>query len=1856
MRLLNALFWGVFLSPMLATSLLAQFFYTDGSIGRLELTSDTALYASRALDNSLDVEVELTFTRKSGAILGTNTFSLRLELVNADDQVVQEQVELIGARNTESLVPEVFNYHIVPSQQLDVNDRYFVRAQLLRGGLTELSHLSVGAPLSTSARQYYHFVNTQSVDEPFNVLFEFEEVEWQRLFAIRTSETQQTFQVDAIGNVYRYDQYEGSVGSDTVEFVFTYQLVDASTGLVVSTVETESRHTLPLARFYEHGGQRYPSTLLNQAFTIDVEPVEQLNPVSGQYYLRVLGAHVEVPAAAPTVAAEWTAPAQRLLHFSGALDFGGVPTTFTAVSNTPTHAPGGVNYINTSLQVSDGSGLVESWDTLTFGQDELLSEVRLMADGAAAVQTGEAALVVSAGTELSELLRTAGDIAYYYNTLKLTPDGPVAGETVAGGAETALTLLFPSGSGYTTDSVLLNQARLVDLVALDGPVALDANFSPQNAVSKVVSSKAWFYQEGRPYGVEFDQLSFSPDSGLISLNAVGVVYNHGAALDALEAQVASLESVEMAVKPSNEQYYRFITSVSGTVSVQADFEGRALVTSSVNLGAGQFTPHFPLCGEIAWTGNGKVNQIDNVIQADSVLSQVQAIKLSYHQSCADAFCELGAPPVEALTWTADGGLLLLTPDGGLFGSGAIVKEGLDWGYLETTAAGQALYAHRTGGMQSGHFLVAGHALLGGAATWNSAAVTSDYAFEHSPSVLLLSGFDATLRTHERFGTAAYMAGLADYAGLNFRLDDFADLEAYSRLGRPDPALADFAFTPDAISKYYVRLSGVSGIHEAAADSFDPKMSIYGYSFNLDNYGLSFLDSENHESQINGSLEVPEPSNFSQAFKALTVSCVGELEEAQLDPADLGDKRLSYWNGVIQPKTMRFLAPTGDSPCNRTGDPALALGVITAVAHIDTLLFAEMGFLADGQIVAPADGYPLTSRFQLPAQVELAGPSAEDPYTLTAVNALYFNDAAEGPAERGFATFAATQDVPFFVDIPVQVMTSADPESSAPFDVVGGWPDKGWSVGDANFFTQADFDPDNIAWPSADVADYDDYRRPSSAAPTAYTPVAQQSFFGVIDFDYPLKWNTSARYYRSYQSVNTDLMVLNLDHAVDYLSAEFIEVSFGAQYDGMPQLNLSNILFTAAEDRLGAGQAFVEGIQAEAFTALKGGIDGTAAMLNDKIDELYAEFFSLLDAAVLDPLYDELGAEFSAALDAVQNQGPDLFRDYRAAYAEPLLDEYLYDPLDPDGALLFIEIDKLRGTLNEPFGLVREVDARLVQLDQALVAIAGKLYVTQQGIEVELPAVEVEKIVPGLLTKNAEGQRNVISNLIVALVADFVEDPLGSMLTEQLTEAINGAENEIQQQLDALLAEAEPTIAEIERMVADLREQVAALRAELAVAGEIQAAINAVMDEAESEIQQIASEVRDEADQLLDRLEAEYDSLYPTEQLQQIRNPFEEYPREEVTALLRQKLVDEVGASQMVKRIQYTLKQYLYDLNNTVELTVENAFAEVNQMVKELIAETVVELEKEINPMLADLSDAVGAGQIDGVARFRGDALVRLRLDGQFEWQVPESLQFRGYLEYLQHDSDGPGSCGGASGAKLTEVSMGALDVPLDWISPDMRADVGAKFSMVYDAGNALLPVTPVGLGGSFQMTGGELSYESFTIFDLKAAAGFGKFENYIAASAGMIISNYEASGGIFFGRTCSPDPILLVDPLAGEIIGDGSFTGAYAYGEAWIPVSEAALGIPASCMFRVSAGVGAGIFYFLEGPVYGGRMLAGASGEALCAVSIRGDVNMVGVKDGGEFRFNGQGRLKGKAGPCPFCLKFSKTAKVKYDGKWSIDL
>ena len=250
--------------------------------------------------------------------------------------------------------------------------------------------------------------------------------------------------------------------------------------------------------------------------------------------------------------------------------------------------------------------------------------------------------------------------------------------------------------------------------------------------------------------------------------------------------------------------------------------------------------------------------------------------------------------------------------------------------------------------------------------------------------------------------------------------------------------------------------------------------------------------------------------------------------------------------------------------------------------------------------------------------------------------------------------------------------------------------------------------------------------------------------------------------------------------------------------------------------------------------------------------------------------------------------------------------------------------------------------------------------------------------------------------------------------------------------------------------------------------------------------------------------------------------------------------------------------------------------------------------------------------------------------------------FNHYLIIREIDSDSPASCGGGADS-ANEVIMGTEGFGIDWIS-EIKADIEVKFTFQTD------PVIPAGLAGSFEMVEGTIGFETFAITEFCAAAAFGMYENYISAFVAAELSSFAVAGGAFFGRTCTIDPIEMWDPEVADVLGEPPFTGIYVYGEGWMPI------IDYGCLFRVSAGVGAGIFAFIEGPTIGGKMMLGASGEALCAVTVDGEVRMAGAKSGDDFTMKGSGKISGKAGKCPFCVKFSKTVEFLYkDGNFEAD-
>ena len=325
------------------------------------------------------------------------------------------------------------------------------------------------------------------------------------------------------------------------------------------------------------------------------------------------------------------------------------------------------------------------------------------------------------------------------------------------------------------------------------------------------------------------------------------------------------------------------------------------------------------------------------------------------------------------------------------------------------------------------------------------------------------------------------------------------------------------------------------------------------------------------------------------------------------------------------------------------------------------------------------------------------------------------------------------------------------------------------------------------------------------------------------------------------------------------------------------------------------------------------------------------------------------------------------------------------------------------------------------------------------------------------------------------------------------------------------------------------------------------------------------------------------------------------------------------------------------------------FAQFNRTMRDLISQSLAGVDDTINDALGEINAKLGAGRISGYAHFKGDSLDEARVDARWRWRVPDDLKFDGYMIIRELNAAGDDTCATPAGTSATEVTLGALDVGLEWIAPNLRADVEGKFS--FNSTNGL-----IGLGGSFETTGEFTLQETFVVKNLAATCYFGATENYLGASAAMSFNSYEVAGKLFFGHSCTTDPLYAIDKDIGSLIKDGEFTGAYAFGRVSVPVTELALGIPCSCLFCVTASMGAGAGYRAEGHEFIGKMEAGVSGQALCLVNIFGNITLAGSVSDSGVRFKGLGEVGGCIGhkPLEICHDFSLT--LTYDNnKWKVD-
>ncbi len=475
------------------------------------------------------------------------------------------------------------------------------------------------------------------------------------------------------------------------------------------------------------------------------------------------------------------------------------------------------------------------------------------------------------------------------------------------------------------------------------------------------------------------------------------------------------------------------------------------------------------------------------------------------------------------------------------------------------------------------------------------------------------------------------------------------------------------------------------------------------------------------------------------------------------------------------------------------------------------------------------------------------------------------------------------------------------------------------------------------------------------------------------------------------------------------------------------------------------------------------------------------------------------------------------------------------------------------------------------------------------------------------------------------------------LAQQLVSLVPGVEIP-PDVLAAQVAQVEAARSEIHAEVANVIGKITELRTELA-GGAFVDALAALVASRTGDLQSVAKALADD-------LNAKINFSTINSQVESFPQV---YTRDQFKQMVRDAVADHLGGQVFAQQLSTMLRENFFDANALTRQATDSLFAQINDLVRDAISSASAALDDSLAPLNGSaVSKVMRAGKINGYAHIIGDSLDELRLDLKVQMDAPSPLDVQAWLRIKSLQSDGIAGCGygGTPENPATEIVLGAESSKLDWISPGLAGKMETKFTLGPDH-------FPKGVAGKLEITGG-LHFEAFSVDYLSAYLAFGAQENYLAAAAKLTFQSYSGAGGFFFGRTCTTDP-LSWDPLVANAIGTPPFTGVYVFGEAWVPVSEALLGIPATCFFRVDANVGCGMGFFTEGPTFIGRAELGLSGHVLCLLSASADANLVGIANPSGVTLSGTGEFCAEIGVWPAEFDICKTASLKYQNKhWSV--
>lgn len=1080
-------------------------------------------------------------------------------------EVVEEyQVSLDAVTTTDQ---HTFGLAFRPQTKLLPNKRYTMKAKwrAKRAG-ENYGVIFFGVLPDTSApntQLYFHFQNTTSGDAALNAATHVTLNSWTRRWMIESSTTQNTFSAAVTVATLRFDDFDVAATSATISNLVRIQLKHAVSGAVAYTSpgqlfsQSVMSHTGGVGA---NAAVALASATMNLQFSVPPGVLD----ASAEYVPVLQVSHNELLAGpTDTSDGEQAFATQRLLSLTGKIFFGSIVTYGNEISNDPVVDlyPAALPLPTSTLAVVSGQGVIPTAPGATFGGTPLAVEI--LSNGDAVYGDGTEIPVTAAGTVVHQ------GVTFQRSGVVLKMSGAKAA---------SVTVRMPRGMGYTYTAgsrVMKNKITAADMT-------LESNLLPSGMAAFVLSGTTYVTLERLPLVFGSGGISFSTATGRFTFIPTAVVYDD--ALELLTLESYGLNNLlqwpaGVPLHAGNSQVFRTAT-VSGqdTAQVGAGTDGAALIHAlKLGFNAGAWWTHFPAYWLVSTSGPGTQDSVfeivNDVVSQNSKLGGVQGIAAYYTPDTkpepGKAECPSGVPAVGArfFALTNQDEEMSFLSDGSLDSEMTASADSAPllsfvWGTFQSTPT--QLFAHRisrTNGtgmkgkaMLPGHFLTSRGTAISGLATKNRTAAVH----------LSGRGFGSGGTQVEHPHQAGYTTGAADYAGFNLRKSELTNCEGVSRIGGSG---AENYSLLDA-TKLYVRSGGISGTIQSP-DDLGPLL-INGFDFSLEGIKLAFLDNCVAGSALDGGVTVGGPSpvhpcQFTVDFLGLKLWSNGALDRGLVAP-NQSPKLLDYWKTSIAVLSMNFVQP---SPCAGPGaETFLALGVDTSLPGLtEKSLQGILGFNFNGSLVTKAQQteaqFALTqldSRLRVPGNIKLKGPGSSS-YSMTPLCGVYLNHwpGNGGQPVLGYASIAGTVDVPFFENLKVHAHASSNSQSSANAIVHVMQP-----PAQAGPFTQAEFDPGNLGVPLvANVPlDLNTYRTDAS-----YRVHAMKNWLGLVDFDFPMKWNVSQRCFEMgpTDSVVEQLLVADVKSRARTITPTTADLKFNAELGvSLPSIDAGALVGQALE--------------------------------------------------------------------------------------------------------------------------------------------------------------------------------------------------------------------------------------------------------------------------------------------------------------------------------------------------------------------------------------------------------------------------------------------------------------------------------------------------------------------------------------------------------------------------------------------------------------------------------------------------------------------------------------------------------------------